>query len=639
MPDDCVTRRPLISALVLFALAVPVSVHAAPMTQSLGSASATLTLDPDPPSTGTAHAIVTIGGAPQSALSATSISFSSSMPSMNMPGANGSARRIASGRYVFDLPLAMAATWSVAIHATGGVNGTATFTIPVASSGGSAQSTQASGMTTGAGGDVGPWRTAAFVLLAIVIVLAFVTRRVRTPWAVGVLGVAGAVAIAVAALQVHVDTQPGSMNGMDMNAMSDVKGDAPVTVRTVAVTLAGASADPNVFAPGTLAPYLLADVVARSPGVLEDFFIYAGDRVKAGQVLAHLSEPELAARAGASSADAAAQAHSADAASVDASSRAPANVIAMQAAAAASKLEAEGAVADLAAKNERRRYWASELTRERTLLHEGAVSQQEFQDERAQAAAADAEATMARHRTHATQQQYIGAQANIVAASASAQIAGATAEAMRAQAERAAQTARVDTVLAGYTTVIAPTAGIVLKRMVDPGTYVQAGTVIARVAVVDRLRLQANIADGDLPSISIGTPVSAKTSDGVTLHGRVSSVAPVADPATRTAAVEAILENPGHRTVPGGYVRVILAARSAVPRHSMRIPSPAIVRGIDNAAVWRVVDRSVERIPVHIVSDDGRDAYVTGDLHPGDHVVVDGAPDLQQGVRVSEASS
>lgn len=645
-------KRLFFCALLLCTVALPLAALASPITQPLGAASATLTLDPDPPHTGTAHAKLELSGVSEPDLAATSISYGTEMTSMHMAGGGGTARRVSPGHYEFDISFGMADAWSVTTHAKGAVNGTVVFPVSVAADSptalppastkqnGTANATQAHDAmgSSGSGGAAGPWRTAALILLAIVIIGAVLSRRVRTPWAYAVLGVAGAVAIAVAALQVHVDAQPGSMNGMDMNAMTDVKGDAAVSVRTVAVARAAASSDPAVYAPGTLAPYLLQDIVARSPGILENFTSYAGDRVNAGQVLAHLNEPELAARAGASSADANAQAHSADAAAIDAASRAPANVVVSQAAASAAKIDAEGAAADVVSKNERRRYWASELVRERSLLREGAVSQQEFQDERAQAAAAGAEATMAYHRLHAAQENYTAASAKILDASATAQIARANAASMRAQAEKAAQSARADAVMAGYGTVVAPMDGIVLKRIVDPGTYVQAGTVIARVAVIDRLRVQVNIADTDLPGISVGAPISAKTSDGVTLRGRVSSVAPVADPSTRTAAVEAIVENPAHRAVVGGYVRVTLEGRSMKPGTSLRVPAAAVVTGTENPAVWRITDRIAQRVPVHVVSDDGRDAYITGNLRPGDRIVVDGAPSLQQGARVAEAS-
>jgi len=103
--------------------------------------------------------------------------------------------------------------------------------------------------------------------------------------------------------------------------------------------------------------------------------------------------------------------------------------------------------------------------------------------------------------------------------------------------------------------------------------------------------------------------------------------------------VEAIVDNPGRHAVPGGYVRVIVAARSAVPRNAMQVPSAAVVRGTEDPAVWRVVDGSVERVPVRVISDDGHAAYIMGDLHSGDRIVIDGATDLQTGARVAEASS
>jgi len=648
-------------ALLLSVVAMSVVAGAAPITQPLGAASATLTLDPDPPVIGTAHATLEITGASAADLATTTVSYGTEMTSMHMAGAGGIAHRTRPGHYTFDLSFGMADAWGVSIRAKGGVNGTASFSVPVAApsaagsatssmntsepsggatnGGGSAGSMAGMAMgSSGSGGDVGPWRTAALILLAIVIIGAVLSRRVRSPWAFVVLGIAGVVVIAVAALQLHVDAQPGSMNGMDMNAMTDVKGTAAIAVRTAAIEASG-SLDASVYAPGTLAPYLLQDIVARSPGVLVDFSSYAGDRVTSGQVLAHLDEPEIAARAAAANAGAEAQAGAADAAAVDAASRAPANVVASRAAASAAQLDAEGAAANVAAKAERRRYWVAELARERTLLTEGAVSRQEFQDERSQAAAADADATMAIHSLHAARENVVAADAKIREASATQAIARATAGSMRADAEKAAQSARVDTVLAGYATVVAPMDGIVLKRLVDPGTYVQAGTVIARVAVIDRLRLQADVADGDLAGIAIGTPLTARTAAGVVLRGRVSSIAPVADPTTRTVAVEAVVDNPGRGAAPRGYVRVTLAAtRNAHAGSSLVVPSAAVVTGTEHSAVWRVNDGSVERVPVRVVSDDGHTAHVMGDLHRGDRVVVDGTTDLEPGVRVSEAS-
>jgi len=67
----------------------------------------------------------------------------------------------------------------------------------------------------------------------------------------------------------HTGTAHARLELSYTNAMTDVKGDAAVSVRTVAVARAAAFSDPAVYAPGTLAPYLLKDIVARSPGILE----------------------------------------------------------------------------------------------------------------------------------------------------------------------------------------------------------------------------------------------------------------------------------------------------------------------------------------------------------------------------------
>ena len=599
-------RRVFICLQLLCTLAFsPVAASASPMTTTIGGASATLTLDPDPPTSGTAHAVLVLAGAPPATLRATTIAFSSAMPSMNMRGASGSARMSGNGRYAFDLPLGMAAPWTVTVRASGGIVGSATFRFAVTGDAGS--SGGMAGMASSSAGDPGPWRSATFLLLTLVLIGAIIVRRDRRSTTIAAL-VLGAVAIAgVAALQVRAAAQPGSMNGMDMNAMNDVPGDGPIPVRTVSVRAPGDAPSASIFAPGTLAPYLVEDVVTRAPGLLRDFNAYAGDHVHTGQVIARLDEPELAARAASSAADAQAQHAAAVAAEIEAMHHAPAAVRLAQ--------------ADIAAKAEAARAAAAELARDRSLLHEEAISQREEDEARAQSVAATAELTAARVRLD-------DARANL-------EMAQAQERSARAQAARAGSAALVDAVSAGYTSVVAPSDGIVQKRLVDPGTTVTAGTAIARIAVVDRLRIQADVAQGELAGIDVGTPVSARLDDGRLLRGRVTSVAPVADSATRTVSVEAIVENPGREVVPGGYVRVEFIAHPSHAPGGIRIPSAAIIGGGD-AAVWVVVNGTAHRVPVDVRQDDGVNAVVSGALASSAHVVVEGASGLEEGQAVTE---
>jgi multidrug efflux pump subunit AcrA (membrane-fusion protein) len=358
--------------------------------------------------------------------------------------------------------------------------------------------------------------------------------------------------------------------------------------------------------------------------------------VIAGETIARLDEPELAARAGASASDARAQAAAASAASIEATHHAPDAVLVAQAEADVAARDAASAHADLAAKAEQQRYWNTELRRERSLLDAGAVSQQEYDDERAQTATARAALTSARERLASANRQAEAAVIKVSDAVAGVAMARAQAENRRQEAEQAAGLAQVDAIMAGYTAVVAPSDGVVLKRLVDPGTYVQAGTVVARVAVVDKLRVQANVAQEDLPKIAVGAPVETREDGRGVLRGHVTSVSPVVDPATRTGSVEAVIENPGRAVVPGGYVRVALHARGAVRKGAIAVPSASVVEG-GSAAVWVIADGVAHRVPVEVLSDDGTIALVRADaLRDGSRVATVGAASLEEGQRVAE---
>ena len=60
----------------------------------------------------------------------------------------------------------------------------------------------------------------------------------------------------------------------------------------------------------------------------------------------------------------------------------------------------------------------------------------------------------------------------------------------------------------------APFAGIVTKRYLNSGVLVSPGTAILNIAQIDRVRLQANVAEQDLNQISVGAEVMAHTQKG-----------------------------------------------------------------------------------------------------------------------------
>lgn len=619
--------------VVSFLAVSATAAFASPMVVPVGNAQATLQLTPDPPQTGRVTAVLTLTGASSDALAHTTASFSSSMPSMAMSGPSGTARSISPGHWQLDLSIAMPAAWDISVRFSGGVSGVAVYRFAVSGADGASASSGMAGMSSGSGNpDAWKYATIALTVILAAALVIVVVRHDRRPLTLGIVLGAALVVVGLAAAQAKYAAPT-----MDMTAMSSMQGDAPTPVTLAAVRTTGS--DPEIHAPGTIAPYLTQDVVTRAPGILRNFTLYAGDKVAAGQVIASLDAPDLQSRAAAAAADALGQGATARAAEVEAHHHAPNAIVIARAETASLQRDLSAAKADRSAKAEQVRYWQNEVRREKTLLDQGAVSVQEYQDEKAQAAAAQAAYASATEKVGSVQEQVLASQTKAMDAAASVSQMQAEAAAARAQAQRAKESAATESTLAGFTTITSPSDATVVKRLVDPGVYVQAGTAIARIAVVRRLRVQANVAQQDLLTVTVGTPVDALLSDGTVVHGRVSSVSPVADVVTHTASVEAIVENARTSLVPGGFVQVTLHARAIETAGGVEVPSSAVVGSGADAAVWTDVNGTAHRVPIHVIADDGSEATVTGDLNRRARVVLDGAATLEEGQAIAEQRS
>jgi len=625
--------NPVLRCLAIAAIALisafPSAALASPMVVPVGNAQATLELTPDPPQTGHVSAVLSLAGASPEALARTTVFFTSAMPSMSMAGPSGSPRLVAPGRWRFEMSLGMAAVWTVAVRFSGGVNGTAVYRFAVSGADGSTGGAGMAGMSSAGNPDA--WRNAAFALAAVLIagVVIVMTRRDRRPLTLAIVLGATLVVVVLAVVQAKYGTQ-----AMDMTAMSSVQGNAPTPVTLAPVRTTMGSAD--IRAPGTIAPFLTQDVVTRASGILTNFTLYAGDRVAAGQVIAMLDAPDVQSRAAAAAADAAGQAATAQAAEIEAHHHAPNAVVIAHADTSALQRDQAAAQADRAARAEQLRYWQNEVRREKALLDQGAVSVQEYQDESAQLAAAQAAYAAAANKVGSLDQQVLASQTKAMDAVAGVAQMRAEAAAAQDQARRAQADAATQATLAGFTTVTSPDDAVVVKRLVDPGVYVAAGTPIARIASVRQLRVQANVAQADLAAVTLGTPIDARLQDGTLVHGRISSISPVADTTTHTASVEAIVNNARSDLIPGGFVQVTIHARPARVAGGAQVPSMALVGSGTDAAVWTDVNGTAHRVLVRVVSDDGTTATVTGDLDRRARVVVDGAATLQEGQSITE---
>jgi RND family efflux transporter MFP subunit len=216
-----------------------------------------------------------------------------------------------------------------------------------------------------------------------------------------------------------------------------------------------------------------------------------------------------------------------------------------------------------------------------------------------------------------------------------------------ARAQFAQAQARLDElkITLSATDIRSPVDGFVGKRLLDPGALVSPNTPVVSVVEIDRVRLVAAVVEKDLRRIQVGAgaEVEVDAFPGETFHGRVARVAPVLDPATRTAQMEIEVPNRDFRLKPGMYSRVRLTV--ATRAQALTVPVNAVVtvegrRGVFQVKDGQVRDGQVKEaafVPIQTGLEDGTRIEVLSGLSDGARVVTTGAAALRDGDPVTIA--
>ncbi|MGE3190719.1 MAG: efflux RND transporter periplasmic adaptor subunit, partial [Vicinamibacterales bacterium] len=201
------------------------------------------------------------------------------------------------------------------------------------------------------------------------------------------------------------------------------------------------------------------------------------------------------------------------------------------------------------------------------------------------------------------------------------------ARAQFAQAEARLQELRINL---GNTEVRSPVNGFVGKRNVDAGAWVSTNAPVASVVEISSLRLVANVVEKDLRFVQAGDPaiVEVDAYPGERFHGKIARVAPVLDPATRTAEMEIEIPNGDNRLKPGMYARVTLT----VEQHPnvLVVPKAAVVDYDGQRGVFQATpENRAVFVPVRIGLEEPDKAEVLDGIAEGATIVVNGAGSLR----------
>ena len=179
-----------------------------------------------------------------------------------------------------------------------------------------------------------------------------------------------------------------------------------------------------------------------------------------------------------------------------------------------------------------------------------------------------------------------------------------------------------------------PISGNVDHLYVDVGEYADLGKPIADIVNIDRIKINVRVPELDVRYVNVGqkTPIKIDAFADRTVIGTVEFVAFKADPATKTFLVRSVIDNADHHIRPGMIGRVAFVRRN--------IPDALV------APLFAIVDKGGERIVfvekegvaesrvITIGVIDGDRVQITNGLQAGDHLIVTGHTEVEDGMKV-----
>ena len=207
------------------------------------------------------------------------------------------------------------------------------------------------------------------------------------------------------------------------------------------------------------------------------------------------------------------------------------------------------------------------------------------------------------------------------------------------QAQLACQMADSQLVVARRTyadsTIKSPISGVITARLVDKGSMVQPGAVIANVVDISKMKVRLSVSELDAFRLRINEEVSVTTEvyPGVVYKGRITSISDKADQ-LHTYPVEISLPNNSkHPLRAGMFGRIAFSGFD--DKEAMVIPRESILGSIKSPQVYVVENGTARLREITTGSEIGTNIQVLAGLQAGENVVVTGHNNLKDRFAVS----
>jgi RND family efflux transporter MFP subunit len=171
--------------------------------------------------------------------------------------------------------------------------------------------------------------------------------------------------------------------------------------------------------------------------------------------------------------------------------------------------------------------------------------------------------------------------------------------------------------------------------LVGPASGSGTSVPLVRVETTARLRLVVPVPEKYVAGLTEGANVefSVPAYPNQTFSGTVARISHSVEVKTRTMPIELEVSNPHGRLAAGMFPEVLWPVRGTDA--TLFVPTSAVARTMEATFVVRVHDGKTETVIVQTGEVDGKWLEIFGDVRPGDQVALRGTDELRPGTRVT----
>ena len=187
------------------------------------------------------------------------------------------------------------------------------------------------------------------------------------------------------------------------------------------------------------------------------------------------------------------------------------------------------------------------------------------------------------------------------------------------------------------TVIRAPFSGFVSNRPVAVGEYVSSASVVATILRTNPIKIQIQVAEADLPYVVLGRGVSVLIDayKDRKFSGTVTSVNPAVDPVSRSAIVEASIENGDNALRPGMFATVRINKEGG--GKGVFVPKAAVYndQATQSYRVFVIVERAAKLRVVQLAPEEGSSLQTLNGLNADEVVATSNLDQLYEGAKVA----